>query len=333
MDTKKDADGLESPVLFRRERVRYPMDILTGTLSFFQGPIVRRLDKAGRAMLLPDGGKPFDFKNPPGEPALSQPASASWRIFKNPVTLFIGGVAAVLLELAEPRVRTGVWRHSGFRHNPLRRLRRTGLAAMVTVYGARSAAEAMIADVRRMHERVRGLTPSGERYDATDPELLAWVQATAAFGFLQAYHTYAAPLPLRERDRYYKEGETAARLYGAAMAPRSEAEALAYFQSMRPRLEASPIIDEFIHIMRTERILPPPLKPLQPLLVRAAISIEPPWLRELLGLGEESGLRAWERALVRQGAAFADRIVLESSPAAQACLRLGLPADFLYKGR
>jgi uncharacterized protein (DUF2236 family) len=33
-------------------------------------------------------------------------------VFKNPVTLFIGGVGAVLLELAEPRVRDGVWGHS-----------------------------------------------------------------------------------------------------------------------------------------------------------------------------------------------------------------------------
>ncbi len=309
------------------------MDILEGTLSWFQGPIVRRLDKASRAMLLPDDGKAADFKSPPGEPALAPPTSMSWRIFKNPVTVFVGGVAAVLLELAEPRVRTGVWRHSGFRKNPLRRLRRTGLAAMVTVYGARNEAETMISEVRRMHERVRGQTPGGEPYCANDPDLLTWVHATAAFGFLQAYHVYAAALPLPERDRYYREGETAARLYGATKPPRSEAEALAYFEAMRPRLEASPIIFEFIHIMRTSRILPPMLRPAQPLLIRAAVSITPPWLRDRLGLGEEFGLKAWESALVRQGAAFAERIVLESSPAAQACLRLGLPADYLYKRR
>ncbi len=302
-------------------------------MAWFQGPIVRRLDKASRALLLPEDGKPVDFGTPAGEPALSPPTAVSWRIFKNPVTLFIGGVAAVLLELAEPRVRTGVWRHSGFRKNPLRRLRRTGLAAMVTVYGARGAAEAMIADVRRMHERVRGLTPGGEPYYANDPELLNWVQATAAFGFLQAYHVYAAPLPLAERDRYYREGEAAARLYGATKLPRSEASLDVYFKAMRPRLEPSPIIPEFIAIMRTAPILPPLLRPAQPLLVRAAIDITPPWLRERLELGDGFGLGSWDGALVRQGAAFADRIVLQSSPAVQACLRLGLPADYLYRSR
>jgi uncharacterized protein (DUF2236 family) len=35
-------------------------------------------------------------------------------VFKNPLSLFIGGVTAVIMELAEPRVRTGVWEHTTF---------------------------------------------------------------------------------------------------------------------------------------------------------------------------------------------------------------------------
>ena len=103
------------------------------------------LDRAASTLLTPDAGPAIDFSQPLGEAALTNPASVSWRIFKNPVSLFIGGVAAVILELAEPRVRTGVWEHTEFRTRPARRIRRTGLAAMVTVYGPRSAAEAMIA--------------------------------------------------------------------------------------------------------------------------------------------------------------------------------------------
>ena len=82
---------------------------------------------------MPEGGGAIDFSRPAGEPALGAPNSVAWRIFKNPVTTYIGGVTAVILELAEARVRTGVWKHSGFRKDPLRRLRRTGLAAMVTI--------------------------------------------------------------------------------------------------------------------------------------------------------------------------------------------------------
>lgn len=53
-----------------------------------------------------------DFANPPGAPAFTGPDSVSWRVFKNPVALAIGGVAAVLLEFADPAIRSGVWEHS-----------------------------------------------------------------------------------------------------------------------------------------------------------------------------------------------------------------------------
>jgi uncharacterized protein (DUF2236 family) len=110
----------------------------------------------------------------------------SWRVFANPISLFIGGVAAVLLELAEPSVRSGVWDHSSFRRDPGMRLRRTRVAAMMTVYGPRSAAEKLIANVVRMHGHVKGTTPDGIAYHANDPRLLDWVQATATFGFAEA---------------------------------------------------------------------------------------------------------------------------------------------------
>src|SRR5215470_5993425 len=137
----------------------------------------------------------------------------SRQVFKNPVALFAGGVAAVILELAEPRVRSGVWDHTTFRTDPLARMERTGLAAMVTVYGARSAAEKMIAGVRAMHDRVRGTTPDGGPYRANDPELLDWVQATAGFGFLEAYAAFVRPVRDADRDRFYAEGVGAGRLY------------------------------------------------------------------------------------------------------------------------
>ncbi|MGN6551763.1 MAG: oxygenase MpaB family protein, partial [Pararhizobium sp.] len=114
-------------------------------------PILRQVDGFAEAFLRPPAGREIDFSEPRGEPALAAPESLSWIIFKNPISLFIGGVAGVLLELAEPQVRDGVWQHTSFRSDPLQRLKRTGLAAMITVYGPRSTAEAMIAGVRRLH--------------------------------------------------------------------------------------------------------------------------------------------------------------------------------------
>jgi uncharacterized protein (DUF2236 family) len=296
-------------------------------------PLRRRVEEAARTFLEPDDGLAAEFGKPVGEPSLLPPASISWQIFKNPVALFIGGVTAVILELAEPRVRTGVWEHSRFRTNPVRRLRRTGLAAMITVYGARSVAEAMIARVNRMHDRVTGTTPCGAAYRAKDPDLLNWVHVTAAFGFLTAYHTYVRPLSQADRDRYYAESSSSSPLYGVTRAASSEAEVHAFFMAMRNSLQSSEIIFEFLDIMRDAPVLPPLLRPAQRSLVRAAIGLTPPWAREIIGLGSEHGVRSWEAALIRQAGAAASHIVLESSPAVQACRRLGLPDDYLFRSR
>ncbi len=288
------------------------------------------LETAARELLSPDDLS-VDFTRPAGEPALVPPDSVSWRVFKNPVALFVGGVTAVILELAEPRVRAGVWEHSSFRQAPVNRLQRTGLAAMVTVYGARSVAEAMIAGVNRVHERVQGRTEGGEVYRASDPELLNWVQATAAFGFLEAYAAYVAPMTLKGRDAYYAEGVAAARLYGATDPPASQAGLIAMFEAMRPRLERSEVIAEFLEIMHEAPVLPGTLRLAQGMFIRAAIEIVPAWARQIVGLGRGHGLRSWERPLVRAAGAAADRLLLRTSPAAQACRRLGLPDDYLYR--
>lgn len=303
-------------------------------LIFSSDPIV--LPRALRAGLERDArdlasarGPHVDFEQPAGEPALVGTDSVSWQVFRNPVALFIGGITAVLLELAEPRVRHGVWDHTTFRTDPLKRMRRTGLAAMVTVYGARSTAEAMIAGVGRMHGRVQGATPEGEAYRADDPELLDWVQATASFGFLEAYSAFVRPVSAADKDRYYAEGRTSAALYGATGAPGSLAELEAQFAAMRPKLERSEIVFDFLDILRRTPILPGP-RWWQRMMIRAAVDILPDWARETLGLDGQR-LKGWERGLIRGLGGLMDRIVIESSPSSAACRRLGLPSDYLQR--
>lgn len=295
------------------------------------GPLHARLEAMAAGMTRVEG-MTVSFSTPPGAAALAAPDSVSWRVFKNPVGLFVGGVAAVLLELAEPRVRAGVWEHTSFRSDPVTRLRRTGLAAMVTVYAARETAEAMIAGVARRHATVRGTTEDGTLYGADDPELLDWVQATASYGFLQAYHRFVAPLSQADRDRFYAEAAPAAQLYGAMKSPMTEAELARDFTAMAPRLEASPVIREFLDIMRRAPALPPGARLLQPLLARAAVDVLPIWVCERLDLGGR-GLAPWERPMVRAMGRAADRLVLERAPPARACVRMELPADWLYRGR
>jgi uncharacterized protein (DUF2236 family) len=279
------------------------------------------------------GAAPVDFSTPVGEPALISAQSVSWRVFKNPVTLFIGGVAAVILELAEPCVRTGVWEHSRFRKDPVGRLQRTGAAAMTTVYAARSVATPMIERVARMHAAISGVTPCGMAFTAADPALLTWVHATAAYGFVAAYGEYARPLAEAEIDAFFLEALPAAHLYGALDAPRSMHEVESLFTSMSGRLRGSAILLEFLDLLRAAPVLPRPLAWFQGLLIRAALDVVPPWARERLDLDASRGLQPLERSMVKSIAGLADRIVLPGSVPAQSCVRLGLPVTHLYGPR
>jgi len=277
--------------------------------------------KTLRDLMQPPPGVAFDFSQPAGEAALAPQNGITWQVFDNPVSLFIGGVAAVLLELAEPSVRSGVWDHSGFRRDPGLRLRRTGFAAMMTVYGPRSAAEQLIARVVRMHGQVRGTTPGGLAYHANDPRLLDWVQATAVFGFTEAFHRYVRPLSVREQDAAFAESGPSARLYGALGIPDAWRGWEALLAASAPGLEDSAILAEFLDIMAGAPILPAPLRPLQRLLVRAAVEIVPAPVRALPSL-RGRGLRFGQAVLVRTLARGAALLPLGDTPARQAARRL-----------
>ncbi len=228
-------------------------------------------------------------------------------------------------------MRTGVWENTSLRQAPAARLKRTGLAAMVTVYGARSVATKMIARVNAIHARISGRTPDGTPFRASDPDLLTWVQATASYGFLEAYSAYAAPLSDAERDQYYAESKVAAALYGAVDAPQSLDEQAALFARMTNSLEASEIIFDFLQIMKKAEAFPRPAQLAQHSLVRAAVDITPQPVREILGLGPAFGLRPFEGRIVRRMGRRADRLILRSGPAALSCRRLGLSEGYLYR--
>ena len=293
------------------------------------GPLQPWIEGLASAFLENEATPAFDFARPRGEPALIAPDSVTWAVFKNPLVLFVGGVAAVLLELAEPRIRDPLWERTSFRRDPLVRLQRTGLAALATVYGPRRAAEAMIAGVNRIHAGISGVTSEGLPYRADDPDLLVWVQATAAYGIFAAYDRHIAPLGRAGWDRGLSEGQPVAALYGAAGAPATLGDMEALFARARPSLRPTPIAFEFLDLLRRVPLLPAAARPFQPLLLRAAVDLLPSWVRDRLGLARRS-LAPWQRPLVTAAMRAADRIILRSAPAVQSCRRLGLPDDYLY---
>ena len=50
------------------------------------------MERIAGKLLASEGG--IDFSQPCGEPAIVPPDGVSWQVFRNPVTMFIGGVAA-----------------------------------------------------------------------------------------------------------------------------------------------------------------------------------------------------------------------------------------------
>jgi uncharacterized protein (DUF2236 family) len=292
----------------------------------------RRLERMLPNLTEPaSGDQPINYLEPSGDPGVFGPDSVTWRVLSNPASVFIGGITAVLFELAEPRVRSGVWDHTEFRRDPARRVRRTGLATMTFTYGSTRDAEALTARVRRLHDRVRGTTPDGQPYEANDPELLTWVGVTAGYGFLSAYLRYVNPrLTRAEQDRYYAESIRACHYYGVNRVPGSVAEVEAYFDSMRPRLCRHEIVREFLELMWNVPLVSAPALPLQRMLVQAAIGLLPPWMRELLGLEKGHRLRRAVSPLVRATVALSGHFI-RNGAAQQACLRMGRPASYLYR--
>ena len=100
--------------------------------------------------------------------------------------MFAGGIASLLLQSLHPLAMAGVAGHSGYKSDPWGRLQRTSHYIATTTYGTIEDAEAAIARVRAIHERVRGRDERGRAYRASDPHLLLWVHVAEIDSFLRA---------------------------------------------------------------------------------------------------------------------------------------------------
>ncbi|WP_139417116.1 oxygenase MpaB family protein [Agromyces laixinhei] len=115
--------------------------------------------------------------------------------------LLLGGGAAILLQLADPRVARGVAKHSGFRERPLDRLFGTLDYVYAIGFGdERLAAEAVRA-VNRLHAPVRGDADGGRpAYSAFDADAQRWVASTLLAVALTLHERLEGPLPAATAD-------------------------------------------------------------------------------------------------------------------------------------
>jgi len=92
--------------------------------------------------------------------------------------LLLGGGAAILLQLADPRVARGVARHSGFQERPLDRLLGTLDYVYAIGFGDDELAREAARRVNARHAPVRGGTDDGPSYSAFDADAQRWVAST-----------------------------------------------------------------------------------------------------------------------------------------------------------
>ena len=241
---------------------------------------------------LEGGEKPV----PPSDNALFARNTPIRMVHADIVSMMVGGMSALMLQMLHPHALQGVLDHSNFRADMHGRLRRTARFIAVTSFGDRTDAEAMIARVNAIHRHVNGTLPDGTPYSAEDPATLAWVHVTGATSFLAAYVRHARPnMPGDEQDEYFRQSALVARKLHADPVPESREESRAIMRAMRPQLVGSAEAREVAQL-----VLKPetsgPMAAIQPALAIAAVDLLPPFARAMLGL-DRPGLAAIPAAL------------------------------------
>jgi uncharacterized protein (DUF2236 family) len=143
------------------------------------------------------------------------------RVGNSPLTPFLGGGPAVLLQVAHPLVAAGVVAHSDYERDLWKRLLRTLRALYLITFGTKAEAEAAGAAVQAVHARIRGRIdtalgpfPAGTPYSAEDPALMLWVHATLVTCSLDVYTRFVSRLSSEEQESYYQEMALVARILG-----------------------------------------------------------------------------------------------------------------------
>ncbi|HEX5696042.1 MAG TPA: oxygenase MpaB family protein [Acidimicrobiia bacterium] len=253
-----------------------------------------------------------------GDPGLLGPGSISWLVLGD-AAAFVGGIRGLLIQAAHPEVVAGVGDHSRYREDPLGRLSRTSAYVTATTYGAMPEVEHAVAQVRRVHRIVSGVSSRGVPYDAADPAFSAWVHNALTESFLVAHRHYGGvALSAAEEDAFVVEQTRIGALLGSDPMP-DTSRALSHWIANHPAAAPSPEMREALAFL-----VDPPLEPGlligYKMLFEAAVATVPRRIRDILevtrtpgavsvGRAAVAGLRwalgsspSWQLALVRTGA-------------------------------
>ncbi len=286
-------------------------------LGPFQGAAARQLNKLV-------GSERFaeeQYRDPPGDRGLFGPDSVTWKVHAD-LSMFVGGVSALMLQALHPLALAGVLEHSDYRQDPLRRLSRTSSFVAATTYASTPVALRMIDIVKAVHLRVTGTAPDGRPYSASDPELLRWIHVAEVSSFMAAHCVYHSnPIRGRDIDRYFAENVVVAKGLGATSLPASAGEVVTYLEAVRPELQASDQAHEVMAFLSSPWGPDSLTKVVSALITQAAVEILPDWALAMHGVARPDAkvVRPTTRAMLA-----AARALIGPSPIqAQAAARCG----------
>ncbi len=256
-----------------------PLRLVGGLTTPARGDLARSVRRA-----IGIREEPPRIANDPDD-AYLPPHGMARRVHGDLPTMLIGGVSALLLQSLHPLAMAGVAEHSSYREDPLGRLRRTAAFVAATTFGTVAEAGDAIAQVQRVHRRVKGTAPDGRPYSADDPELVTFIHVAEVSSFLASSQRYGPrPLTPEQCDRYFEEVAPVALALGANWAPRSSDEVRSYLLRIRPELYAGPQAEAARDWLVRGVARRPSERAVYALVLAAAISVLPGWARRELGL-------------------------------------------------
>jgi uncharacterized protein (DUF2236 family) len=151
------------------------------------------------------------------------------------------GQRALMIGAAHPVNFIGTQANTRSANRPFRRLAHTAKVFETIFFGTRAEADAQLAMVARMHERVRGELPeragrfeAGTRYSAYDPGLMLWTVAVMIDSAEAFYETLVRRLGPDEKEGLWADYMRFAELFGMPReaAPASYSDFRRYWEEM-----------------------------------------------------------------------------------------------------
>lgn len=212
--------------------------------------------------------------------------TAVYREYAAEGVLLLGGGAAILLQLADPRVAAGVARHSDVENRALDRLVGTIEYLYAVGFGDADDLAAVVRSVDRAHAGVRG--PAGPRhpaYSATEPDAQRFVASTIAAIGLDLDRRLQPVRPAGRDDAIVRGSASLASSLqgGEAGWPASATEFDAWWRHRIEGLEVGDDARSVARLLLSGRPLPAVLRPLMPVARLVTAALLPAAVRDAYG--------------------------------------------------